>query len=89
MSVVSEVLDLVELLQSTLRICGADAVTAAASCRQLMQKREGRGSDVIIGETIRLPVGASARAIPDGTYTIGIRPHHITPQARKPGQGLP
>ena len=43
-----------------------------------------RGSDIIIGETIRLPVGASARSIPDGAYTIGIRPHHITPQARKP-----
>jgi hypothetical protein len=51
-SVVSEVLDLVELLQSTLRICGADAVTAAASCRQLMQKREGRGSDVIIVDSL-------------------------------------
>jgi glycerol transport system ATP-binding protein len=43
-----------------------------------------RGSDIIIGETIKLPVGASARSIPDGAYTIGIRPHHITPHARKP-----
>jgi glycerol transport system ATP-binding protein len=43
-----------------------------------------RGSDIIVGEMIKLPVGESARSIPDGAYTIGIRPHHITPHARKP-----
>jgi len=41
-----------------------------------------RGSDVIIGDTIRLPIGAGAAGIPDGQYTIGIRPHHIRPQVR-------
>ncbi|MFO1061220.1 MAG: ABC transporter ATP-binding protein [Dongiaceae bacterium] len=44
-----------------------------------------RGAELVVGETIRLPVPAAARAIPDGAYTIGIRPHHITPEARKPG----
>jgi glycerol transport system ATP-binding protein len=41
-----------------------------------------RGSEVLIGDAIRLPVGAAAAGIPDGDYTIGIRPHHIRPQAR-------
>jgi len=40
------------------------------------------GGEVRIGEAIRLPVGATATGIPDGRYTIGIRPHHIRPQAR-------
>src|SRR5437879_3389264 len=44
-AIVSEVPDLVQLLQTTLRICGAGAVSAAASCRQLMQQRAGRGAD--------------------------------------------
>jgi len=39
---------------------------------------EKRGDEVLIGE-LRLPVGGAARGIPDGTYIIGIRPHHITP----------
>ena len=51
-SVVSEVPDLVELLQTTLRICGADTVTAAASCRQLMQQRDGRHIDAIIVDSL-------------------------------------
>jgi hypothetical protein len=51
-SIVSEVPDLVALLQTALRICGADAVTAASSCRQLMQQREGRGSDAIIVDSL-------------------------------------
>src|SRR6185312_10070014 len=41
-----------------------------------------RGGEVLFGDVIRLPVGAAAAGIPDGTYTIGIRPHHIRPQAR-------
>jgi glycerol transport system ATP-binding protein len=44
-----------------------------------------RGSEVLIGEAIRLPVGAAAAGIPDGHYTLGIRPHHIRPQARNGG----
>jgi hypothetical protein len=51
-SVVSEVPDLVELLQTTLRICGAGAVSAAASCRQLMRQREGGRADVIIVDSL-------------------------------------
>jgi len=50
--VVSEVPDLVELVRTTLRICGTDTVTAAASCRQLMQQREGRRADAIIVDSL-------------------------------------
>ena len=51
-AIVSEVPDLVQLLQTTLRICGAGAVRAAASCRQLMQQRAGRGADAIIVDSL-------------------------------------
>jgi glycerol transport system ATP-binding protein len=45
-----------------------------------------RGSSIIIGEKIKLPTGRVSQSIPDGQYTIGIRPHHITPEARKSGK---
>ena len=40
-----------------------------------------RGEHILLGETITWNAGRAARAIPDGAYTIGIRPHHITPIA--------
>jgi hypothetical protein len=51
-SVVSEVPDLRELIHTTLRMCGAGAVTAAASCRELMTQRERRGGDAIIVDSL-------------------------------------
>jgi glycerol transport system ATP-binding protein len=47
-----------------------------------------RGDHIQIGETIRLPAGKTGMTIPDGPYTFGIRPHHITPQSRNGGAGL-
>ncbi len=44
-----------------------------------------RGSEIVIGDAIRLPLSNGAKSIPDGPYTIGIRPHHITPHAKRPG----
>ena len=41
-----------------------------------------RGGEVLISDAIRLPVGVAAAGIPDGEYIIGIRPHHVRPQAR-------
>ena len=38
-----------------------------------------QGDEILIGDGIRLPAGKAGAAIPDGAYTIGIRPHHITP----------
>jgi glycerol transport system ATP-binding protein len=46
-----------------------------------------RGGDILIGDAIRLPAGAVGTAIPDGDYTIGIRPHHIGPLPRD-GSGV-
>ncbi len=39
---------------------------------------EKRGAEIHIGD-IRLPIGRTARGIPDGSYIVGIRPHHIAP----------
>jgi glycerol transport system ATP-binding protein len=50
---------------------------------------EKRGNDILIGSAIKWPVGKSAKALRDGTYTIGIRPHHIRPTAKgKTGPSL-
>mgnify|MGYP000486111875 CR=1 FL=1 len=38
-----------------------------------------RGGEIVIGNTIRLPAGRNAVDVPDGNYTLGIRPHHISP----------
>jgi glycerol transport system ATP-binding protein len=43
------------------------------------------GNEILIGDAIRLPVGKAAADIPDGAYTLGIRPHHIRPHARNGG----
>jgi glycerol transport system ATP-binding protein len=40
-----------------------------------------RGNELTIFGNTKWPAGVSARSIPDGTYTIGIRPHHIAPAA--------
>ncbi len=52
------------------------------------------GNDILIGGAVKLPAGNAAAAIADGEYTIGIRPHHITPRSegdgtarRGPGSG--
>jgi glycerol transport system ATP-binding protein len=45
-----------------------------------------RGAELILGGAVKWQAGAVARALPDGDYTIGIRPHHITP--RKDGKGV-
>jgi len=46
-----------------------------------------RGDNIEIGGAIRLPAGKSGRPLPDGPYTIAIRPHHIGPDAHN-GSGL-
>jgi glycerol transport system ATP-binding protein len=42
-----------------------------------------KGDEIILGEGVKWRAGKSAQTIPDGNYTIGIRPHHITPRAQK------
>ena len=46
------------------------------------------GDQILIGDQIRLPAGKAGVTIPDGAYTIGIRPHHITPLALGAGAGV-
>jgi glycerol transport system ATP-binding protein len=38
-----------------------------------------RGGSLTIFDQIAWPAGKAASALPDGAYTIGIRPHHISP----------
>ncbi len=42
-----------------------------------------RAGEILIGSTIRLPAGKVGSRIPDGDYTLGIRPHHIAAMAEK------
>ncbi|HET7716723.1 MAG TPA: ABC transporter ATP-binding protein [Bauldia sp.] len=49
--------------------------------------RKQRG-EIMIGDAIRLPAGRVGEAVPDGEYTIGIRPHHISPVARDGGAAV-
>ncbi len=38
------------------------------------------GTKVVLGDTVSWAI--SKHAIPDGDYTVGIRPHHVTPKKR-------
>jgi glycerol transport system ATP-binding protein len=42
-----------------------------------------RGSEILLSDKIRWPAGKAAVRLVDGNYTIGIRPHHITPVAQR------
>ena len=39
-----------------------------------------QGDAIILNEEVRWP--ANGLTMPDGAYTVGIRPHHLTPQAK-------
>jgi glycerol transport system ATP-binding protein len=43
------------------------------------------GERLMLGDGIAWRAGRAALALPDGPYTIGIRPHHITPTAAAEG----
>jgi len=44
-----------------------------------------RGDEFELTEDVRWPANGSTRELPDGTYTVAIRPHHITTTATSPG----
>jgi glycerol transport system ATP-binding protein len=50
-------------------------------------KVEKKGRTLTLFGTITWPVGTAGAALADGTYTIGIRPHHITPSAQAKSSG--
>ena len=41
-----------------------------------------RGDQFVLGNHIAWPADERRRALPDGHYTLGVRPHHITPSPR-------
>jgi glycerol transport system ATP-binding protein len=47
-----------------------------------------RGDKIVMSGGLEWDVGGRLRSVPDGSYTIGIRPHHIQPRAIN-GQGVP
>lgn len=42
---------------------------------------EKKGDTIILFDGVRWPTGRVGAGLPDGRYTIGIRPHHISPSA--------
>jgi glycerol transport system ATP-binding protein len=40
-----------------------------------------KGERIILSDTVAWDAPAPLRAVPDGPYTIGIRPHHVSPTA--------
>lgn len=42
---------------------------------------EKRGDHFVLTKDVRWPVHEKFRDLPEGSYTVGIRPHHITPAA--------
>jgi len=47
-----------------------------------------KGDRIMLGDHIAWPAGPTASRIPDGDYTIGIRPHHISPIAHGNGHAV-
>ena len=46
------------------------------------------GDKIVIAGGLQWDVGSRMTSVPDGRYTIGIRPHHIQPHAVR-AQGVP
>jgi glycerol transport system ATP-binding protein len=46
-----------------------------------------RGERIELSADVQWPTGVRLRALPDGVYTIGLRPHHVLP-APGPGVGV-
>ena len=46
-----------------------------------------QGDSVVLSDTVKWPAQAAIRELPDGAYTVGIRPHHVTPVMNGAGAG--
>jgi glycerol transport system ATP-binding protein len=44
-----------------------------------------RGGRIVLSDTVQWPTQGAVRELPDGTYVVGIRPHHISPVANGRG----
>ena len=40
---------------------------------------EKQGETVVLSDRVRWPARSAIRDLPDGSYTVGVRPHHISP----------
>jgi glycerol transport system ATP-binding protein len=47
-----------------------------------------RGNEILLGDKIKWPAGKAGAAIPDGDYTLAIRPHHISPIDHGDGRAM-
>jgi glycerol transport system ATP-binding protein len=47
---------------------------------------EKRGAEIILLDDVRWPAAGPAEAIPDGRYTLGLRPHFVSPARRSEAQ---
>jgi glycerol transport system ATP-binding protein len=47
---------------------------------------EKRGQEVHLFDGVRWPAAGRAAALPDGRYTLGLRPHFVAPRETGPGQ---
>jgi glycerol transport system ATP-binding protein len=47
---------------------------------------EKRGGEIVLLDQVRWPAAGQAAGIPDGTYTLGLRPHFVTPSRSDAGQ---
>jgi glycerol transport system ATP-binding protein len=44
-----------------------------------------KAGEFVLTEHVRWPAAGPFRDLPEGAYTVGIRPHHIAPSANSPG----
>ncbi len=47
---------------------------------------EKRGAEIVLRDGVRWPAAGRAAAIPDGRYTLALRPHFVTPRRSAEGQ---
>jgi glycerol transport system ATP-binding protein len=47
---------------------------------------EKRAGEIVLLDQVRWPAAGAAAAIPDGVYTLGLRPHFVAPRPSAPGQ---
>jgi hypothetical protein len=83
-SIVSEVPELLEVIETTLRLGGAGTITAATSCGELMKRR--RGADAIIVDTLTrdLDVRFLAWANDHGAAVVALTSLEDDPRPRGP-----
>jgi glycerol transport system ATP-binding protein len=47
---------------------------------------EKRGGEILLFDRARWPAAGAAAKLPDGSYTLGLRPHLVSPEPGAPGR---